>query len=61
MHAVIDKYESDVTAMLKGQQAKGPREVKKKMLLVINRFQALSHNSKTTRVILQFSSDTSEY
>lgn len=30
MHAVIDKYESDVTAMLKGQQAKGPREVKKK-------------------------------
>lgn len=60
MHAVIDKYESDVTAMLKGQQAKGPREVKK-MLLVINRFQALSHNSKTTRVILQFSSDTSEY
>lgn len=29
MHAIIDKYESDVTAMLKGQQAKGPREVKK--------------------------------
>lgn len=30
MHAVIDKYESDVTAMLKGHQAKGPREMKKK-------------------------------